>query len=351
MESCSNLTISVTDACNFDCAYCPQKKGKRRLTEDRIDGFLGFLEPRLSPECEIGFYGGEPLLAFDAVRYTVNRMKAAGRRKIRYTITTNASLLGDNAITFLADHHFTVIVSFDGVAHDLNRRHGSAEAVLGKIREIRGGRRIRLETNSVFTPNTAATLCLTLQRLIQCGVPRVTYALDLLSPWSERDIAELDRQLKGVSAVLLDHYRGTGRIPVAVFQRRSEPAMFECTAGQDRFALAPDGTVWGCHMFVDFLKDRKRSPDYRRYCFGTVDRFTKDHAAVMENYACLRQDVFFTSEKQFCFMCRNPKHCSVCPATAAITTSQIGEIPPWTCRVKRIQRRAVDPFHGALEAA
>ena len=79
----SNLTFIVTDDCNYNCSYCPQKKGKKTITHEIIESAVDFFYPFLksSDKNRIGFYGGEPLLAFDKIKYAVLRMKEKNRGK------------------------------------------------------------------------------------------------------------------------------------------------------------------------------------------------------------------------------------------------------------------------------
>ena len=63
----------------------------------------------------IGFYGGEPLLAFplivESVKYAEEIFAGVD---ISFNITTNATLLTDEIIDFLLDHHFKLTFSLDG---------------------------------------------------------------------------------------------------------------------------------------------------------------------------------------------------------------------------------------------
>jgi len=73
----SNLAFIVTDDCNYNCSYCPQKKEKKTITFETIKATVDFFYPFLksSDKIRIGFYGGEPLLAFDKIKYTVHLLE------------------------------------------------------------------------------------------------------------------------------------------------------------------------------------------------------------------------------------------------------------------------------------
>src|SRR3990170_2286015 len=123
----SSLTIILTDQCNFNCAYCYQKKGKQRLDSAVLTRAVRFFQPFFARECFIDFYGGEPLLAFEEIRRTVEQIERLSKKrgiKAHYSLTTNGSLLNDYILDFLEDHEFSVLLSFDGLAQDISRRKG-----------------------------------------------------------------------------------------------------------------------------------------------------------------------------------------------------------------------------------
>ncbi|MCP5053682.1 MAG: 4Fe-4S cluster-binding domain-containing protein, partial [bacterium] len=67
----SQLAFIVTDACNFHCTYCPQQKESTYMKPSTIDKALPFFYPYLDKDAVVTFFGGEPLLAFDTIKYAV----------------------------------------------------------------------------------------------------------------------------------------------------------------------------------------------------------------------------------------------------------------------------------------
>jgi uncharacterized protein len=94
----------------------------------------------------IAFYGGEPLLNFSVIRSTIEYAseKAAkmGLPVVEYHITTNGTLLTDEAIAFLKDYETNVLVSIDGPApiHDAMRvtpaGGGTHARVSGRLKRL-----------------------------------------------------------------------------------------------------------------------------------------------------------------------------------------------------------------------
>ena len=73
----SNLTFIVTNDCNLNCSYCFQKKEKKTMDNNTIKTAVDFFYPFLKSDDKIyiSFYGGEPLLAYDKIKYTLQLLQ------------------------------------------------------------------------------------------------------------------------------------------------------------------------------------------------------------------------------------------------------------------------------------
>ena len=149
-----HLTLQITQNCNLRCEYCIYSGGyKNRTHSNKVMSFevagkaIDYLIAH-SGETEsvsIGFYGGEPLLEFGLIKKCVEYAEKAGEgRRIVFAITTNATLLREPNISFLADHDFKVLVSLDGpeAIHNKHRKYaggseGSFYALLKNVASIK----------------------------------------------------------------------------------------------------------------------------------------------------------------------------------------------------------------------
>jgi sulfatase maturation enzyme AslB (radical SAM superfamily) len=339
MNSISALTLVLTEKCNFSCPYCPQRRGKKTLKIEDIATFLDFLEPRLAKEVWLGFYGGEPLLAWPLVEQTVAYIEEKYMNRFRFSLTTNGSLLEKKHISFFKEKRFELVLSYDGQAQ-IKRDVGSLAAVEKALADLQEIYPAGYTINSVFTPATISLLCASIGDLREQGHPSVQYSLDLSVPWLEDDLDALRKQLDRLAKVILEDQRKTGKMPLENFKHSGRKGIFACFAGRDRLALLPDQSVWGCYLFYDLLGHSPEHPDHEKYCFGklpAVVRAGRENQAVTARYMDLRQDYFFTVKKEICSLCDLLETCRVCPVVAALATSQLGVIPDWTCRVRRIQ--------------
>jgi uncharacterized protein len=159
----------VTLRCESSCVYCQVS----RQTEDKtafdmteaaavkaVD--LVFRSP--SPHLKIEFQGGEPLLAFDRVRFIVERaeqINASQKRDLSFVIATNLAVLNDEIIDYAERHRIFFSTSLDGPAplHTANRpRPGKNSHALTRAGIKRIQERLGRHWVSALMTTTAASL-------------------------------------------------------------------------------------------------------------------------------------------------------------------------------------------------
>ena len=150
---CQQLTLQVTQQCNLRCEYCAysglyenrthaNKNMDFDTAKKAIDFFLN--HSRDSKQITFGFYGGEPLLMFKLIKQCVDYIeRSVEGKEIMYAITTNGTLLSDEIVDFLAQHHVLLSISLDGSRkeHDLHRKfrsgEGSFDVIMENVRRLK----------------------------------------------------------------------------------------------------------------------------------------------------------------------------------------------------------------------
>ncbi len=348
----SNLTFIVTDDCNFNCSYCFQKKEKKTINNAAIEKAVDFFYPFLKSDkkIQIGFYGGEPLLAYEQIKYATQLLQEKnkkGNKKIEFSVTTNGTLLTEKMLDFFNRHKFVVLLSFDGLAQDKGRKKGTLEQMVEVMKRLQGYPGIRPEINSVFSPQTIGDFSESLRFIIEQEGPEITFNLSSMEEWSSSDLDTLKKELERLTDFLVLFYKKNGKIPVKNFQAPNPaPGIFRCSAGRDYMAVTPEGKVWGCFLFHDYFKTREQDPQYKDYYFGTLPDFIANqknrYPEILANYNALRQDFFQVEgrEANFCFLCEDVGGCMVCPVNAAYSTGSLGKISCCKCELTKIQRNA-----------
>lgn len=140
-----NMTLALTEQCNLRCKYCgymPKymdtnytlKQMPKEVAFKAIDILMK--NSQESEVCNIGFYGGEPLLRLDLIKECVRYISEKYPfRKPSYDITTNAVLLSDDVTDFIIENHMKVVISFDGPMEKQNkyRVYGSGKSSYERV--------------------------------------------------------------------------------------------------------------------------------------------------------------------------------------------------------------------------
>jgi sulfatase maturation enzyme AslB (radical SAM superfamily) len=353
----NSFTLIVTDDCNYDCIYCPQTKENLYIDESITEKSLDFFYPFFTEEISVNFYGGEPLLVFDQVQHAIGYLEGKNReqgKKIKYSMTTNGSLLDETIISFLDQHKFSLLLSFDGLAQDTGRKQETFDTMVEIIKEMPNHPDIEFGTNSVFTPESVDDLSTSIQFIIGLGISNSRLALSTVEEWDDKSLFKLKEQLTDLKEFLISFYRENSTIPVSEFRRSesTDTGIFGCFAAQDRMAVTPDGMVWGCYRFPDFFKDKKDTREFQKFFLGHLDDFIKNHETILRkqlpHYKNLFQENFYT-DQTFCFACEEVGECKVCPVNAALSGSiLLGKIPLWICKINKLKKEMKTEFHKEI---
>ncbi|HCU2779769.1 TPA: Cys-rich peptide radical SAM maturase CcpM [Clostridioides difficile] len=144
------IILQVTQNCNLHCDYCTYSGGyinrihtNKRMSKETAKRGIDYLISH-SRDCQyvsIGFYGGEPLLEFDLIKWCIEYSKANIEGKnLKYNLTTNATLITEEIIELFEENNVSIMISLDGPAeiHDKNRKFannnvGSFSTIMKKL--------------------------------------------------------------------------------------------------------------------------------------------------------------------------------------------------------------------------
>lgn len=263
-----NVSLVLTHACNLACDYCYTGDKKRvfmpaSLALEAVDAALAEAEVRGAP-LTLGFFGGEPLLAWDLLVATSRAARAAAEATgtpLALQVTTNGLLLTDARARALAELGVWVALSLDGTpeAHDRHRRApggagsyaGAREALEHLLRHAPE----RFDVIMVLTPETVSEASLGARALFDAGVTRLTLNPHWGAPWSPEARDALVRELERMAALVLAWRRRGREVTLEPLEsamralREGGPAA-ACRAGLDGFAVAPSGRIYGCGRAV-----------------------------------------------------------------------------------------------------
>ncbi|WP_370861877.1 radical SAM peptide maturase [Parabacteroides faecis] len=151
MAEVPQIVFETTDFCNLNCTYCAlgdvyegfdvrnQKKINTEHAITLLKYILDIKHKSKKNQLYISFFGGEPLFNGDFIKQIVevaNLLKSEKEIEIRYTMTTNATLL-NKYIPFLVDNEFELLISLDGneVNHSYRSYRGNKKNSFEKVIE------------------------------------------------------------------------------------------------------------------------------------------------------------------------------------------------------------------------
>lgn len=267
------LCLHVSHDCNLRCKYCFASTGDFG-TGRKIMGFdtarraIDFVVQRSGPRrnIEIDFFGGEPLMAMDTVKKTVEYARSLEQqagKKFRFTITTNGLLLDDETIAFLNREMSNVVLSLDGrrAVNDAMRPtvsgKGSFDVIVPKMKQLVAGR----ETKDYYVRGTFTRYNMDfagdVMAIADEGFRNISVepvVSDASCPWSlrEEDLPALLAEYETLARQL--HTRREVRFFHFLIDLEQGPCVIKrlrgCGAGCEYLAVTPEGTLYPCHQFV-----------------------------------------------------------------------------------------------------
>lgn len=256
----------VNHACNLRCKYCyTGSKFNRRMLPGMGDKAIrrALASTRTGGRLDLGFFGGEPLIEADRIREWIQYANIVAFKwdvKVVPHLTTNGTILTDEARTLLFDPGLELAISCDGAAstHDRHRifpdGRGSAQQVRQTISELVAQGR-NFQVIMVIRPDTVGDLPANLESLRALGVRHFNLSLDLWTEWSRRDTERLETaiaaagrfwrsELPNVAVNIFDtklaHLAGA---PIA-------ETVTICGYGHGEIAVAPSGNLYPCERLI-----------------------------------------------------------------------------------------------------
>lgn len=159
----------VTLRCDHTCRYCQvsrvsEDRARYDMDEETALRCIDLLFRAPSPHLKVEFQGGEPLLAFDRIRFIVDEIERRNleqNREIEFIVASTLSPLTDEMLSYFRDHGVCLSISLDGPRnlHNRNRPRPGRDSYertmesLEKAREILGHDQI-----SAIMTTTSASL-------------------------------------------------------------------------------------------------------------------------------------------------------------------------------------------------
>ncbi|WP_353892623.1 thioether cross-link-forming SCIFF peptide maturase [Proteinivorax hydrogeniformans] len=271
------MCLHVAHDCNMRCKYCFASSGNFGGKSELMDlktakKAIDFLVEKSNPRknCEVDFFGGEPLLNLDMLEELVKYIKeqeVIHDKNIRMTLTTNGLDLNEKAQEFLNENDIATVLSLDG-REDVNNNmrktdkgHKTYSTIVANYKSFLQKRQYQnYYLRGTFTKENL-DFCEDVKHIVDLGFEEVSMEPVVEERQTSYTLTEKDlNKVKDEYWKLTEFYlkKEDENLPFNFFHFNinldggpcSAKRVSGCGAGVEYVAVAPNGDLYPCHQFV-----------------------------------------------------------------------------------------------------
>jgi uncharacterized protein len=280
------IELSVTEKCNLGCPYCYVANKASFMTKEiydkGMDDLTNFLERSGHAEYQLSYFGGEPMLNWDLIEYSVPKLKADPRCK-GIVLISNLTMIDEEKAKFLKDNDIGVSWSFDGMSSNetrpllpvLENKKSDSDDLYKDILEMYEDKREYITDlvngcKFMVWPGNVGEMVQNFDFFIDWGVPNPDYSIVRDDVWTKDDIIFFRQEtIKLADSWINKMKSGTrcsvGFLLLAILDSTMGIAKgkrpFGCFAGCSGAVLTSKGEFYPCQRFAT-KKMMKMDEDY-----------------------------------------------------------------------------------------
>lgn len=283
------VCLNIIHGCNLRCKYCFADEGEYHGHKGVMDietakKAIDYVVKRSGPRrnIEIDLFGGEPTLIMDTIKEIIayaRENEKKWNKNIRFTMTTNATLLNDEMMDYMDKEMGNIILSLDG-RQEVNDNvrikvdgSGSYDDILPNIKKMVAKRNkdkmfyVRGTFTRANTDFYEDVMAMANEGFREISIEPVVLPDEHALSLREEDLPtifenydklydEMVRRKKEGDEFRFYHFNVDLNGGPCVYKRISG-----CGAGFEYVAITPQGEVYPCHQFVG----------KEEYKLGTID--------------------------------------------------------------------------------
>jgi uncharacterized protein len=274
-----SISLNVSSSCNLACSYCYAARGSFQgaqpnpmqweVARPAIDQLL--LGADQKAPVTVGFLGGEPFVNRRLIHRAVEYAAAEGCRRgldMRFSVTTNGTILNEEDVELLRKHRFAVTVSVDGGEQIQNQQRPtlagqkrSYDLLIGATRSLLANPGLAIIAARATVNRLDFNLLERFEAILSLGFREVGFApLRTASPGGDALREEewpkyLDAIVEVAKSEFHRAYHGASirlsNFVVALKQLyRGSSSPYPCGAGGGYFSVAANGDWYACHRAI-----------------------------------------------------------------------------------------------------
>lgn len=310
------VTLLVTENCNQKCTYCYDNffagervnsdKPEAWLSVDMLPDIIAFVDRYRDKSKPIKFHyiGGEPLLNFEFVKASAEKLYLHYGPATKFYINTNLTILTDEMIDMFVQYHFIVTTSIDGRREAHNRFRANWDLVVrnltrltAKYVEAFGPGHNSIRSACVVSAANVSTLLedfLAINRI--CPLQHLDFNAE--DPdWTSDKLEELRSVLQALAKAVPSFLKENGVFQTA---ERGPTSTKYCCNPHRTITIGPRGRLYFCHRLVP-----------KSYVFTPA--FTEFYGDIYSDYSNTdyfeRMDAYEKNIGPECAACKYLKYC------------------------------------------
>ena len=273
--------LVITEKCNLNCKYCYIDQKNEDMTKDVFRKHLEKLYsllPNYKQAYNACFFGGEPLLNYDLIKYALPILKKDPKCK-SIVLPTNGLLLNKERVDFLKSYDVNISWSFDGLWAPLEYNPATVATVRKLLDPL-------YSCKVMISPDRRVSLAENYKWFIEeFNIPNPDFSIVRDDIWSNHDIEKYILEITAFANQVIQYFKEGRNIAIpapfslyildTLIGKKRGKRPFGCFAGYNGAGFMPDGSIYPCARFGSLRETPIIDQQFWKQTFNMVTQYCK----------------------------------------------------------------------------